>query len=78
MIFRHIHINLINVRLINLCTSDKKSSHKIRHNETPGVHFPDKIPKQVYLKTQKMKSVYEKQPIENTAFPARFFIDFYK
>ena len=27
------------VRLINLCTSDKKSSHKIRHKETPRVHF---------------------------------------
>lgn len=26
------------VRLINLCTSDKKSSHKIRHKETPRVH----------------------------------------
>ena len=27
------------VRLINLCTSDKKSSHKIRHKETPRVHY---------------------------------------
>ena len=27
------------VRLINLCTSDKKSSHKIRHKETPRVHI---------------------------------------
>ena len=26
------------VRLINLCASDKKSSHKIRHKETPRVH----------------------------------------
>ena len=26
------------VRLINLCTSDKKSSHKIRHKETPRVY----------------------------------------
>ncbi len=27
------------VRLINLCASDKKSSHKIRHKETPRVHL---------------------------------------
>ena len=26
------------VRLINLCTSDKKSSHKIRRKETPRVY----------------------------------------
>ncbi len=30
------------VRLINLCTSDKKSSHKIRHKETPRVHLFEK------------------------------------
>ena len=30
------------VRLINLCTSDKKSSHKIRHKETPRVHAQEK------------------------------------
>ena len=29
----------LHVRLINLCTSDKKSSHKIRHSEIPRVHF---------------------------------------
>ena len=28
----------LHVRLINLCTSDKKSSHKIRHSEIPRVH----------------------------------------
>ena len=27
------------VRLINLCTSDKKLSHKIRHREIPRVHY---------------------------------------
>ena len=27
------------VRLINLCTADKKSSHKIRHKETPREHY---------------------------------------
>ena len=27
------------VRLINLCTSDKKSSHKIKHKETPREHI---------------------------------------
>ena len=30
MMFRHTHINL--------CISDKKSSHKISHKETPRVH----------------------------------------
>ncbi len=29
----------LHVRLINLCTSDKKSSHKIRHSEIPRVHL---------------------------------------
>ena len=29
----------LHVRLINLCTSDKKSSHKIRHSEIPRVHY---------------------------------------
>ena len=27
------------VRLINLCTSDKKSSHKTRHKEIPREHI---------------------------------------
>ncbi len=29
----------LHVRLINLCTSEKKSSHKIRHSEIPRVHI---------------------------------------
>ena len=29
----------LHVRLINLCTSDKKSSHKIRHSKIPRVHY---------------------------------------
>ena len=32
----------LHVRLINLCTSDKKSSHKIRHSEIPRVHYWEK------------------------------------
>ncbi len=29
------------VRLLNLCTSDKKSSHKIRHKEIPRAHIEE-------------------------------------
>ena len=29
----------LHVRLINLCTPDKKSSHKIKHKETPREHL---------------------------------------
>ena len=32
----------LHVRLINLCTSDKKSSHKIRRSEIPRVHENEK------------------------------------
>lgn len=35
----------LHVRLINLCTSDKKSSHNIRHKETPRVYYNDIIKK---------------------------------
>ena len=37
------------VRLINLCASDKKSSHKIRHKEIPRVHFITEEDKKAYL-----------------------------
>ena len=32
----------LHVRLINLCTPDKKSSHKIKHKETPREHLEKK------------------------------------
>jgi len=38
LFFRQLYTNLINVRLINLCISDKKPFCKIRHKETPRVH----------------------------------------
>ena len=41
-IFRQSHPNFINVRLRNLGTTDKKSSHKIRHRKIPREHFPAK------------------------------------
>ena len=38
LIFRQMHPNFINVRLKNLGTSDKKSSHKIKYKKIPRVH----------------------------------------
>ena len=37
-IFRQSHPNFINVRLKNLGTTDKKSSHKIKYKKIPRVH----------------------------------------
>ena len=38
-IFRQSHPNFINVRLKNLGTTDKKSSHKIKYKKIPRVHL---------------------------------------
>ena len=38
LIFRQMHPNFINVRLINPGTTDKKSSHKIKYKKIPRVH----------------------------------------
>ena len=38
-IFRQSHPNFITVRIRNFGTTDKKSSHKIRHRKIPREHF---------------------------------------
>ena len=39
LIFRQPHPDFISVRLKNLGTTDKKSSHKIKHKKIPRVYF---------------------------------------
>ena len=42
LIFRQPHPDFISVRLKNLGTTDKKSSHKIKHKKIPRVHIERK------------------------------------